>query len=87
MVGLVGVCETQAHLMSVAIIKRVSNGLLVQGQGKYYDKLTTLTTLFMVFSVLYIICEGPKLDAYRSQSVMSANCQYDIIVNISILFE
>ena len=34
---VVRVCETQAHLMSVAIIKRVSNGLLVQGQGKHYD--------------------------------------------------
>ena len=30
---VVRVCETQAHLMSAAIIKRVSNGLLVQGQG------------------------------------------------------
>ena len=31
----------------------------------------------MVFSVMYLICEGPKLDAKRSQIVMPANCLYD----------
>ena len=35
------------------------------------------TTLFMALSVMVTKCEGPKLDAYMSQSVMSANCQYD----------
>ena len=38
-----------------------------------------MTTPFMVFNVMYTICEGPKLDAYRSQSVMRANCQHDSI--------
>ena len=33
----------------------------------------------MVFSVMYIICKGPKLGVKRFQSVMSVNCQYDII--------
>ena len=33
----------------------------------------------VVFSVMYTICEGPNLDAYTSQSVMSGNCQHDII--------
>ena len=37
------------------------------------------STPFMVFSITYIIYEGPKLDAQRSQSVMPANCQYDSI--------
>ena len=29
--------------------------------------------------LVYIICKGPKLDAYRFQSVMPANCRYDSI--------
>ena len=33
----------------------------------------------MVFSVTCTICEGPNLDAYKSQSVTYANCHYDII--------
>ena len=37
------------------------------------------TTPFMVLSVTYIVYEGAKLDAQRSQSVRSANCQYDTI--------
>jgi hypothetical protein len=28
---------------------------------------------------IYGICEGPKLDALRSQSVTPTNCQYNII--------
>ena len=40
---------------------------------------TTKTTPFMVFSVMYAICEGFELDAYMSQSVMPANCRYDFI--------
>ena len=35
------------------------------------------TTLLMVFSVTCTICEGPKLDAQRFQSVMPVNCQYE----------
>jgi hypothetical protein len=37
------------------------------------------STPFMVLSVMCTLCKGPKLDAYRSQSVMPANCQYDSI--------
>ena len=40
----------------------------------------------MVFNVTYTICEGPKIIAYKFQSVTSfkdidkyANCQYDIV--------
>ena len=40
---------------------------------------TTKTTPFMVFSVMYAICEGFELDAYMSRSVMPANCRYDFI--------
>ena len=29
----------------------------------------------MVFSIMYTICEGPKLDVYKSQCVMSVNYQ------------
>ena len=36
-------------------------------------------TLLMVFSVTCTICEGPRLDALRSQSVTLANCQYDFV--------
>ena len=32
----------------------------------------------MVFSVTYTIREGPKLDAYMSQSVTPTNWQYDV---------
>ena len=35
-------------------------------------------TSFMVFSETYTICQGPKLDACMSQSVMSTNCHCDI---------
>jgi hypothetical protein len=35
--------------------------------------------LFMEFSVMYIICGVPKLDAWRSQIVTPASCQYDSI--------
>ena len=38
-----------------------------------------LATPFMVFSVMDTICKWPKLDAQRSQSVMSINYQYDTI--------
>ena len=37
------------------------------------------TAPFMVFGVMYITCEGPKLDILKFQSVTFANCQYDII--------
>ena len=37
------------------------------------------TTPVVAFSVTDIICERPKLDFQRSQSVMSVNCQYDTI--------
>jgi hypothetical protein len=33
----------------------------------------------MAFSVMYSICKWPKLGIKRSQSVMSVNCQYEII--------
>ena len=38
-----------------------------------------LSTLFMVCSVTYTNCKGPKIDAYKSQSVTFANCQYETI--------
>ena len=37
------------------------------------------TTPCMVFSAACTIYEGPKLDAQRSQSVMSIDRQYDTI--------
>jgi hypothetical protein len=37
------------------------------------------TTPFMVFKATYTICEGLKVDASMSQSVTSADCQYDTI--------
>ena len=37
------------------------------------------TTPFMVFSLTYTICEGPRLDVCRSRSVTPINCQYDSI--------
>ena len=37
------------------------------------------TKLPMVFNVTYIVSEGPKLDASRSQNVKPTNCQYDSI--------
>ena len=36
----------------------------------------------MVFSVVYTIYGGFKLDAQRSQGVMSTNCQYGIVLNM-----
>ena len=42
---------------------------------------------FMVFSVTYTICKGPKLDVYRSSSVTSIDCQHDIICWDWYLFE
>jgi hypothetical protein len=33
----------------------------------------------MVSIIMYTICEGPKLDAWRSQSVMHDICHYDAI--------
>ena len=35
--------------------------------------------MFMAFSVTYTICKGPKLDAQRSQFIMSGTCQYGFI--------
>ena len=35
---------------------------------KYMYFYDMVTTLFMIFSVTYIICEGPNLDAWRFQS-------------------
>ena len=46
---------------------------------KIRTKESKPTTHFMVFSATHTICEGPKLDAQRSQSVMFANYQYEII--------
>ena len=37
------------------------------------------STPFMVLSVTYIVYEGAKLDARRSQSVAFGNCRYDTI--------
>ena len=42
-------------------------------------RLRHASTLLMVFSVMYIICEGPKLDVKRSKSHTSFNCEYNII--------
>ena len=36
----------------------------------------THATLVMVFDVTCTICEGPEVDARRSESVTLANCQY-----------
>ena len=41
--------------------------------------LVIIPTMFMEFSISYIICEESKLDAHRSHSVTSTNCQYDMI--------
>ena len=49
------------------------HGHMVQVQTCHY------AAPFMVFSVTYIVCEGPKLDILKFQSVTFANCQYDII--------
>ena len=46
-----------------------------------------VTTPFIVFSLTYNICKGPKLDAYNSQSVVPINCQYDIICPQQQLFK
>ena len=40
-------------------------------------ELSSPTTPFMVFNVTYTICEGHKLDAWRSQSVTPTNSQHD----------
>ena len=37
------------------------------------------TAPFMVFSVTYITCERPELDACMSQTVMFADYQYETI--------
>ena len=51
------------------------------GHGSWFECEVALaySTLFMVFSVTYTICEGPTLDALRFQSVVSVNCQCDVI--------
>ena len=38
----------------------------------------------MIFSVTYIICKWFELEAQRFQSVMSVDCQYDIIFSIYV---
>ena len=42
-----------------------------------YTKFVNSNTPLVVFSVTYTIYKGPKVDAYESQSFMSATCQYD----------
>ena len=34
------------------------------------------TTPFMMFSAMYTICEGPTIDAFKSRSVTSIDCQH-----------
>jgi hypothetical protein len=41
----------------------VANGVHPQCYPLYFWYENKLTTLFMVFSVTYNICKGPKLDA------------------------
>ena len=41
----------------------------------------------MVFNVTYIVCKGPKLDAYKSPIVTPMNCQYDTIRQHKLLFQ
>ena len=41
--------------------------------------LIYLTTLVMVPSVMYTICEGPELDALEYESVTPTNPQYESI--------
>ena len=46
------------------------------------------TTSFMVFSIMYTSCKGPKLDVQqRCQSVTSADCQYDTICQHKSTFQ
>ena len=45
------------------------------------------TTLFMIFRVTYNICKGPKLDAWKSQTVMFTNSKYDTICQHKQLFK
>ena len=33
----------------------------------------------MVFSVMYIVCKGPKVDAWRTQSVTYVDRQNEVI--------
>lgn len=42
-----------------------------------YETNSMAATPFMVFCVMCTICKEPKLDAWRSPSVTSANCRYD----------
>ena len=46
--------------------------------------MPTILTIKRVHRLWYLLsrtifCKGPDLDAYRSQSAMFANCQYDIV--------
>ena len=70
------------HYNGVNIQKTVP----IEGKGKTtHANPTCQATLlqrvhpFMVFSVTYTICKGPKLDAQRSPTVTPANCQADSI--------
>ena len=45
------------------------------------------STLFMIFRGTYTICEGPELDAWRSQSAIYANCRYDTMHQHKKIFE
>jgi hypothetical protein len=47
----------------------------------------TFTPPFMVFNVMYTICKGPILDAYRSLSVTSANCNIILFVMHKCFFK
>ena len=44
-------------------------------------------TPFIVFGVTYTICEGPKLDALRSQSVTSTYCHMILFINIGNVYK
>ena len=41
----------------------------------------------MVFSAMYTICGGPKLDAQRFRSITSVNCQSDTICQSKSFFK
>ena len=48
---------------------------MFRGARPSYGATVVHITPFMVVNATYIICEGPKLDMYRFESVTPAYCQ------------
>ena len=82
-VGFV-VLDEKRYMVSITFEPNgnIHGGSYLAQWGCQKKKLHNPTTTFIVSSVMCTICEGPTLDASRSQSVTPDNRQYDSFINI-----